>query len=556
MTKSIPLIDLLLLLFLTIILINYDHQANLAPEALLMVIQLGLLWGFCRILFFLFPRVPRYVVFAILFVGVVQAMWGLGQLLGYFPSRHRLFNITGSFFNPGPYGGFIALMFPLVLHFWLRFRETSPAFRKYIFLAVGIVCMLVFPATLSRTAWIAAVVGCGLVLVFDTKLVERVKNIYHRYRKTAVVCAVAFCLLCVVAMYGIFHLNTDSANGRLFMWKITVLAIQDAPITGVGLGGFSAAYADAQRAYFGSGQATEIESRVAGSPEFAFNEYLRMFLEQGVLGGVLFLLLTFFIIKKGIRNRQIGVVGSFVALSVFAFASYPYYLWEFTVMWVLLAAMCIAKTDRVSCCRTNPFAWQNWKTTRYNRAVAAYLWAVPCLAILLVASFLVAKQQVPYRQAANEWRLYQSLFIQRNYQAVVDEYARFYPLLNHRQLFLFQYATALNRIGEFEKSNSVARRGLQISTDAVFHNIKGCNYHEMGKFAEAGKQFRSATALIPNRIYPYYRLTLLYSDTNNLHPEKMKRYAQIVLEREPRVFSAIIVEMREIVREILKKWGK
>jgi len=37
---------------------------------------------------------------------------------------------------------------------------------------------------------------------------------------------------------------------------------------------------------------TETEKRVAGSPEYAFNEYLQIFLEEGLLGILLFLLLS------------------------------------------------------------------------------------------------------------------------------------------------------------------------------------------------------------------------------------------------------------------------
>ena len=292
--------DLLVVLFLTIILLNYDHSASLAPEYLLFTIQLGLLWFFCRTLFFLFPVLLSYIAYAILLVGLVQAGWGLGQLYNFLPSTHHLFRTTGSFFNSGPFGGFIGLMFPLALHFWLRFKQKNSALR-YIFLVVGIVCMLVFPATLSRTAWIAAVIGCGIVIAFDTEIVAKLKNVYERHRKTVLIGAVILCLLSVGVVYGVFHIKEDSANGRLFMWKITTLAIKEAPITGVGLGGFPAAYAEAQIAYFKSGRGTETEIWVAGSPEFAFNEYLRIFLEQGIVGGVVFLLLTFLILFKGIN---------------------------------------------------------------------------------------------------------------------------------------------------------------------------------------------------------------------------------------------------------------
>jgi O-antigen ligase len=536
------LADLLLLLLLAIIVINYDYSANLAPEALLMVMQLGLLWGFCRIIYWLFPTVPKYITYTIVFIGLLQAVWGLGQLFGYFSLKHALFKTTGSFFNSGPYGGFIALVLPLVLHLWLKDRQKNKAFTAFL-LAVGIACLAVFPATMSRTAWIAAVAGCGLVFVFDkgtriTQIRANLRNLRSKsHRKMTVLCIAILCVCCALALHGVFYLKKDSANGRLFMWKITALAIQDAPITGTGLGSFPAAYAAAQMAYFESEKATETEKWVAGSPEYAFNEYLRMFLEQGVLGGVLFLLLTFLIIAKGIRRSpggaeaQIGAVGSFLALSVFAFASYPYYLWEFSVMWVLLGTICVSRHSRDLCSKN--------------------IYAILFLCTLPVVSLSIAKRQIPYFQTAKEWKELQPYFSQKAFRTVVGEYEHLYPMLNHNQRFVFEYATALSETGRYEEANSVLLRGFQISNDPAFYNIKGRNYHEMREYEKAELHYKNAIYLLPERTYPHYLLTLLYADPNNYQPDKMRENAHIVLQKEPKVFSVAITEMRETVKEIL-----
>ena len=58
--------------------------------------------------------------FIIIITGLAEAVWGLMQLYGILPSQHNLFKITGSFFNPGPYAGYLAVVFPLALHFFWR----------------------------------------------------------------------------------------------------------------------------------------------------------------------------------------------------------------------------------------------------------------------------------------------------------------------------------------------------------------------------------------------------------------------------------------------------
>lgn len=529
--------DLLILSFIVIITINYINGVDPAPVSLISVFQLGILWYICRICYFLFPFFLKYVLYIILLIGVVEAVWGLGQLYNFFPSNHHLFKTTGSFFNSGPYGGFISLMFPLILHYWIMYRGKNKII-EYAILAVGIICLLVFPATLSRTAWVGAIAGCVLVLFFDTGIIVKLNDYKKRQPKKVILLTVICSILFIGSVFGIFHLKKDSANGRLFMWKITALAIKESPARGVGLGGFPAAYANAQMNYFKSGKGSETEKLVAGSPEYAFNEYLRIFVEQGILGGMLFLLLTFLIIRSGVKNKQTGAAGSFLALSVFAFASYPYYLWEFLIMWVLLSTICVSKTKR----------FYREKLTKQS-----IYFSILFLVLLLASMLLCLKQLQPYSQAKKEWKKTRPLYSVRAYQSIADEYGRLYTRLNHDQKFVFEYAVILNATKQREKADTVLSRGLELSCDPMFYNVKGRNFHEMKKYKEAEMCYLNSTYLLPERIYPYYLLTKLYADSANFQPEKMRQAAFAVLEKEPKVHSVAINEMRDEVKKILKE---
>ncbi len=187
-------------------------------------------------------------------------------------------------------------------------------------------------ARFDRKEWhyqteIHTITGCLFVLLFDTHLSSHLR-IFRQHRKRWFILGIAIlCITIAGSLYGTYLLKKDSADGRFFMWKITTLDIKESPLKGKVLGGFPADYAKAQMDYFKSGKGTETEKRVVESPEYAFNEYLQIFLEEGLLGILLFLLLSVVIVKEGIKNNQIGAAGSFVALSVFALASYPYQLW-------------------------------------------------------------------------------------------------------------------------------------------------------------------------------------------------------------------------------------
>ena len=93
------------------------------------------------------------------------------------------------------------------------------------------------------------------------------------------------------------------------------------------------------------------------------------------------------------------------------------------------------------------------------------------------------------------------------YSKIIDDYIRLYPQLNHDPKFVFEYAMMLNAEKRYEQADSILLRGLRISCDPMFYNVKGRNYHEMGAYRKAEACYMNATYLIPERIYPYYLLT-------------------------------------------------
>ena len=60
-------------------------------------------------------RLTNYAALAVLLCGIYQSYLVLEQLLGYEASNHSRFVVTGSFFNPGPCGIFLAGVFVLAV---------------------------------------------------------------------------------------------------------------------------------------------------------------------------------------------------------------------------------------------------------------------------------------------------------------------------------------------------------------------------------------------------------------------------------------------------------
>lgn len=126
------------------------------------------------------------------------------------------------------------------------------------------------------------------------------------------------------------------------MWKISSRAIAEKPFTGYGQGNFALAYGTSQEAYFAEGSYSPQEELVAGSPEYAFNEYLQIALEWGIPVLLCCLIFAGFCLRKGVELKRWGPCGSVISLLVFAFSSYPMQLPAFVIAFLILLMACIA----------------------------------------------------------------------------------------------------------------------------------------------------------------------------------------------------------------------
>ena len=427
--------------------------------------------------------VKMLVVRLLILAGAIEAIWGLLQVYGYEPSNHSLYALTGSFYNPGPYSGFLAMCLPLALHEWLEGKRIW----KHVALVALVLMLVVLPSGMSRSAWLAALVASGYVLGMHYR--EKVCR-YWKY----------FCvggLLLVVLAVGAYHWKKDSADGRLLMWKVATQTVLDQPWQGVGWEYVAGAYGDAQERYFASGAASEQEAHVAGAPEYVFNEYLQVAMAWSVpaLCGILLLVGVCFYL--GHRGRMFGVCGGLLSLGMFSFSSYPFQFVEFIVALIALLVACMMKLRNV------------------------------CLQVsVLIIGIVVCLYLYDYREE--------------------------HPI--RKAHTMFERAHSLHKAGEWEASTELLKETMRISSDAMILNIIGKNCQALGHYEEAEEWFIRFTHRLPNRIYPYYLLAKMYAECPDIFArEKLEWAVKMVLEKEAKVESTAVKQMREEVMVLLDK---
>ena len=468
-----------------------------------------------------FISLDSVISWVLVVLGGSEAILGLRQLYGFATSGHSMYALTGSFFNPGPYSGYLAMILPVCLYQWLVCGRRG---GRVVAGGVMLLILCVLPAGMSRSAWLAAGVSCLCVYAWHMDWTDKFRLLWQQQRQRVVMVVVGgFCVL-LLAGYLLFVLKPDSARGRLFMWKITCRAIAEKPLTGYGIHNFAAAYGNAQETYFAAGDYEPWEERVAGSPEYAFNEYLQAAVELGIPLAVCLLVVVVLCLYRGVRKGRYGICGAILSLMIFSFSSYPLQLPVFIVTFGGLLVACLFGADR----------WQ---------------WLGVAVLVGIIGGFRL-KNDLQVEQACREWMNARVLYNAGAYQSAEKEYGRLYPLLRDRASFLFEYGHGLHKQQQFGKSNRILKEALQRSCDPMILNVIGKNYQQMGDCLSAEDWFIRSTHRLPGRIYPYYLLAKLYAEPGFRQPDKFEKMKRMVLTKEPKVHSTAIRQMREEIKKI------
>ncbi len=293
---------------------------------------------------------------ALILGGAIQAVYGNLQLWGYYPSHHGLFKMTGSFFNPGPYAGYLAAVFPIALGFYLfniaesvtthhpifvklssfgnglkasfkkvpvvthffdikRNEESTPEKHslrqvhtnyyytlKYLVLISIISLCLVLPASRSRAAWLAVVVSSIYLISIRYRLYSRT-IIYFDTNTKKIFLLVSFLVLLTAAGAGLYHMKKGSADGRMLIWKVSMNMIKESPVLGNGFDQFKAHYMDYQAAYFEQNPDSE-DAMVAGDNNYAFNEPIQLMVENGLIGIMLLVAIMWLVFPGQYKTRR------------------------------------------------------------------------------------------------------------------------------------------------------------------------------------------------------------------------------------------------------------
>lgn len=475
-------VTMLLLIVLAIVLGFNELTACVVP-----LVMIGS-YFFIRLFTTIFPdKTQAVTLFLILSVTSVEIIWGIAQLL--IKGGALAYSMTGSFNHPAPYAGFLVVCISLLLSY-CRFSEES-IIRK-VSLYVAAIAFILVPITLSRTA-LLALLATGAVLYWDS---------IKKYLRPKLYMIVAT-LTVIVGVCCLYLAKKESAKGRFFMDKISLRIIAKHGLTGVGIGNFEYEFGNEQARYFrdncfdavnefSCNPDHEGERNVATCPKIAFNDYLQIGIEAGPVVMLSYILILVISINCSIKKRHIWGYG-LLAFSVFSFFSYPLRYFEFQILAGVMIGLCLSGSTVRSKNLTN----------------ALFQSGMVTISLLLLCFMLPDLRE--RKEINNEWKTIRPIYDSGYYGLSVEKFEKISRFDISPINSLYAYGHSLNKIGLYEKSDSILKMGAIRSGDPMFWNILGNNSLALGRYREAEERYKHAFYMVPNRLYPLVLLAKLYN---------------------------------------------
>ncbi len=439
------------------------------------------------------------VCFIISVLCLAQALYGIAQYLHLFPAfgGHR---VSGSFDNPAGFTACLSAGFPFFFYFLPKKR-------------LWIRCLSICGMTIVVSAVLLSGSRAGMLAL----LIVCLSGSFYLFRfntKQKIVIGIFLAIL----ITGLYFMKKDSADGRLLIWQCSWEMIKDKPLIGHGTGGFNAEYMNYQAKYFEKYPDSKY-SMLAGNVNRPFNEYIGLWVDYGLLGLSLFVLLLYCVIRAYRQNSKKTLLTyiacwSLTAIVVFAFFSYSL---RYPFVWVMGLLSCVIL---------------------FRKSI------FPILILLLIP--VVCIQTYHRLTTEMKWSTIAHTSLAGQTEQMLPEYKLLYSKWHNNELFLYNYAAELNFAQYYEESLTIAHECEQLWADYDLQMLIADNYLQMKDYPKAEQHYRKATAMVPVKFMPLYKLFQLYETTSE--KEKMQKIAKIITAKPVKILSPKVIQIKNKVK--------
>lgn len=528
----LSIIDLSVILYFLFLVISMLCTPVSTMDILNQTMYLG---DFLLYIFFrgVFSRQGIWLFIAIIILTVfLQILFSFYFQVGNF---YSVLQFRGGFFNSAFLGeylviGIIALVACLYCNSGIKKKTIKYKVLVCVFVLGVLLLIYVLYKIMSRASWLS--LSVSIIFLFWAKVKERL-GYFVKYWLLS--------LLVLLFVGGFFYvtysLKPNSVCGRFLIWEITLRMFLERPFLGYGFGGFRQNYMFFQKEYFDVFNDSYFSS-LASDNAFVFNEFLKILVEQGILGFlvVIFLLYSIFCChynEKYVREVRV-LQAMLLAITVFGCFSYPSEVMSFHIIVLILIAY-LSNISEKKCL----FSFRCW--TRVNLVLFSLLWFCISIFSCKVCCFVQAG-----------WKFHSIVLSFSRQKDDFIKLDKLYPELYGTIEYLTFYGKQLNQVGMYEQAISVFTQ-LGKCYPSSFQQIElGKAFNAESNEVEAENVWQNAAKMVPILIEPHYLLAKLYSRQGKYHEACL--HGRIVLEQKLKVYTPEIFYMRKEIKEALPKW--
>ena len=427
----------------------------------------------------------------------------------YFLYEHKGV-FTGFLHNSGLWGEFVAMTLIGnigLIHLNKKSKKTSTLLTFVSF----IVSFMLYESD-SRASWLSF--SIGILTFFSPLIIKHLpKSIIIRTGSLLILIC-----LCTYLISGLYSYKKDSADGRILIWKISLEMVKDKPILGYGFDGFRKNYMNYQAAYLQEKQLPETINNLADDNHHAFNEFLRIIIEQGIIGVIiLFIFLTtigytIYKYKLYIDTVSRTIISCLTALLFFSFFSYPLSTFHINALIVILLA---------------GLACSSQDTPIWKLQIRSISLIIPYSIIFFISSVYLFS----YSKANSDWlNTLKGVYTNDN----ILEEAR--KKLSGNPYFLSTYGKYLNKKKRYSKAASILSQSIKEYPSYYTVMELGISYKAQKKYTEAMHCFVKAMHMIPHKIKPLYFMMELYYDQKDY--KSAIQLSNRILCKQPKIRSS------------------
>lgn len=520
-----------------------DNELFYNTNFLLLSVLVGLYLGI-RIIFS-DSQDKDYTLFLVFLIGsgILELLWGWLQ---YFEiiKRTSVFLTLGSFSNPGPYSNYLVAIFPVALGIIVFQHKNKKLLTLALTYVIGTIAIL--PLTNARTSWLAMLGSVAILVASRWNIWGRIVELRIIYK---IMLSTAISTIVIAAGLYMFSYKVDSSKGRVFIWKQSMHMITEKPFAGHGFESFDKSYNDFQVDYFEQHPTNSEEAMLADNKGYAYNEFIHITVEQGIVGLLLFLSILFFVFTnyKGSKKQYsdtdfpykfIWITGLIAILTTSLF-SYPFRVVPTFTLFFVFIALSVRNEE-------NPF---------FSFTIPQKTGKILAVAMTIFVCGVILQQQ--HKMAAyKKWKKARELSLRNNNRGLAM-YAEIHKTLQHYPLFLYNYGAELSIKKEFTKSIEVLEKAKPYMNDYNLYSYLGNSYEGIKDYYNAEKNFYRATKLIPHKLYAKYRLVYVYINQNK-NQEAYNLAKNIIATPEKiknKKSEAIKSELQNVIVYLEEKYG-